>query len=807
MTTDRRDGKRVAEAAEKQGTQTAPTRRRLRRAAVAALVAAPLLAGPLPTAAATPSSPSPAGASPASPGEAATAPAAPEGSRTVDVSLDELTPSVPDRSDTLTISGTVTNNGPAKIGKGFVDVRVGPVLDSRSALAQAAERTGFTPGIDPPAVEGHSAKIPSLAPGVTKPFTLEVPVSDLELEGSGVHELGVAYSGHTPSRQFEQVLGIQRTFLPWQTSGMDKKTQLTYLWPLISSSHMTARTESDERQTPIFRSDDLEEAIGPGGRLQQMVALGEDLPVTWVVDPDLLASVEAMRESYKVRTEDGKTVPGRAQETARQWLHDLHQATEDDQIVALPFADPDVASLAHRGKAVPGALSRLRSATRLATITVENILYTTPNTDFAWPVEGAVDGSVVDVATSAGADHVIASSDSFTDSRDLSYTPDAARPVGGGTTAVVADEGLSSAFEGDLTDAGKSTLAVQEFLAHTLEISRQVPGKQRNVLVAPQRQPTVSQAQAMAEAIEALDATDRWTGSADLTRTAAAEPDPAADRTLPGRGSYPERLRENELPTDAFRHINETQSTLADFAEVLAEPERIKSPVGNAIDRALSTSWRGHPEASRDYRESVQDYLVGLTRQVQLIDKSDLTLSGRSATIPVTVQNNLAGKVDGLKLRLTSSRSIGLRIEDRMQQVVVDGGHSQSVKFDTTAKANGKTTVTAQLFTEDDEPYGEPVTFQVKVTSITSTVLLVIAAGFGLVVLAGIRMYTQRKRRGPLPDPDAPHEEPSGDDETSQDHETEESTDSEQPGERSGDTGKSAAGGSDPHGTGEKVDR
>lgn len=804
----------MAEAAEKQGTQTAPTTRRLRRAAVAVLAAAPLLGGFLPAASAAPATPASTAAPASVRTEAAAAPAAPrapQDSAVAEVALTEFTPSVPEADDTLTVSGTVTNNGRARITKGVVDLRVGPSLDSRSAMTEAAERTGFTPGIDPPAIDGHSVKIPALAPGVTRHFTLEVPVEDLGLEDAGVYQVGVAYSGHDSSQPFEQVLGIQRTFLPWQTSGMENPTRITHLWPLISSSHLTARTEADEQQTPIFLNDDLEQAIAPGGRLQQMVALGEDLPVTWVVDPDLLASVVAMTERYKVRTDDGETVTGDAQTVARQWLHELTEAIEDDEVVALPFADPDLASLAHRGKAVPGALSRLRSATTLAEDTVENILYTTPSTDFAWPVEGAVDTSVVDVATSAGADNVIASSDSFTDARDLPYTPNAARPVGGGTTAVVADEGLSDAFQGDLTSAGASTLAVQEYLSHTLAVGRQVPGKQRSILVAPQRQPTISQARAMAVSIQALSDDGRWTNFADLTATADFKPDPAADRSVPRPGSYPDRLRENELPTDAFRQIQVTQSTLEDFLEVLADPDRLKSPVGTAIDRALSTSWRGHPEAARDYRESVQEYLVGLTREVQLIDKSDLMLSGRSATIPVTVENGLAQKVDGLKLRLTSSRSIGLRIEDRMQPVIVDGGHSQSIKFDTSAKANGRTTVTAQLFTEDGKEYGEPVTFQVKVTSITSTVLLVIAAGVGLVVLAGIRMYTQRKRRGPSPDPDAPLPEPSGDDEPSQDEGTTDTTDTpdddEQAGEPHRDSQDTAAESDDPHGTGEKVDR
>jgi len=54
--------------------------------------------------------------------------------------------------------------------------------------------------------------------------------------------------------------------------------------------------------------------------------------------------------------------------------------------------------------------------------------------------------------------------------------------------------------------------------------------------------------------------------------------------------------------------------------------------------------------------------------------------------------------------------------------------------------------VIAQLYTEDGQRYGESIKFDVSVTEITPTVMLVIAGGVLLLVLAGFRMYTQRKR-------------------------------------------------------------
>ena len=179
----------------------------------------------------------------------------------------------------------------------------------------------------------------------------------------------------------------------------------------------------------------------------------------------------------------------------------------------------------------PRALSHLRPATELAAKTVDTVLGVKPRTDFAWPVDGAIDSSIVDVATSAGAHNVISRSDSLRDP-SIPYTPTAARPIGGGNTAVVADARLSRAFEGDMANAGDATHAVQEFLAQTQLIGRQSPGRQRSIVVAPQRMPSASQAQAMASALRTLES-ERWTQPLDLSRAAKAKPDPSANRQVP----------------------------------------------------------------------------------------------------------------------------------------------------------------------------------------------------------------------------------------------------------------------------------
>jgi hypothetical protein len=127
--------------------------------------------------------------------------------------------------------------------------------------------------------------------------------------------------------------------------------------------------------------------------------------------------------------------------------------------------------------------------------------------------------------------------------------------------------------------------------------------------------------------------------------------------------------------------------------------------------------------------------------------------------------------------------------------------------------------VIAQLYTEDGQKYGAPVSFDVKVTEITPTVMLVIGGGVLLLVLAGFRMYTQRKRASAAqteeggPDaaeqageesrnPDAPADrlpqEPEGSVSSSG------ADDPEHPSDPAPDTAPERT---DPAGTGERVDR
>jgi hypothetical protein len=795
----------VGEAAQEPATTPASPRRRLLRF-TALLAGATLLAGLLQTVQAT-----------GSRAQNAT------GSRTATVTLNDLEPRLPATGDTVTVSGTVTNNGKSAITDAHIGLRLGyggPIA-TRSAMKAVSARSGYDPDVDGEEIAGHTVKVPAVPAGVSAAFSLKVPVSALGLGATGVYVLGVTLDGQTSAERWQHVLGIRRTFLPWYDASQSPRpaeTRIGYLWPLTDKPHMAARGDTDSQQSPIFLDDDLTAELKPGGRLWTMVDLAQSLQVTWIVDPDLLASVDAMAKSYRVAGPGGdvtRTTPGTGTEYARQWLNALRKAVSGDQVIALPFGDTDLASLAHHGRGVAGTVTHLRTAESLGLTTVDTVLGATTvktlqggrvTTDVAWPVDGATDSSIVSVARSGGARDIIARSDNFPDNT-LPYTPSAARSLGGGTTAVVADAALSTAFSADMGGAQNANLAVQDFVAQTLLITMQAPARQRTLLVAPQRMPDVAQATAMAKAITLTDSSP-WAATVPFGTAAGTRPDARAGHKVASSAAYPAALRRQEQTAGDFQQLQTTQRGLNDFVVILTRQDRVTVPFGNAVLRSMSTQWRGQRREAADFRDSIGGYLTDLINAVHIIDKTtSLTLSGRSGTIPVTVKNDLGQPITGLVLRLTSDQTIRLEIHSPEQPISIEGGHTRTLKFRTTAGANGPAHLTAGLYTQKGVLYGQSVRFDVNITKVTDLVMLIIAAGLLLLVLAGVRIYRQRKRQAAAEsgggDPgtgvprDAAKGGHEGDDGTSQ------GTAPGHPGDRAADTGPESP---EPSPAGEKVD-
>ncbi|AUG78547.1 hypothetical protein CFP65_3762 [Kitasatospora sp. MMS16-BH015] len=691
------------------------------------------------------------------------------------VTINTVSPSVADQSTgTVTVTGTVTNSGGsafksahAAVRKPSPDGRKSLPLQTRSDLNLVAIRNspGSADGID---LAAPLDQLGDLAPGQSKSFKLEVPTAKLDLGEAGAYELAVDVWEGNEAAENSHPLGIARTFLPYNTPASPLATNVAALWPITHSPELVAQTMQDAEQTPVLRDDSLTKDLAPGGRLYELVNTGAGLPgLTWMVDPDLLDAVYAMTRNYRVQkpgtqaetATNDNTVPGGGKAVATAWLAALRTAvaTAGSQVVALPYADPDLASIAHNGVGLPGMDTALRKAGTVGRLTAEGRLATDVTAGVAWPYDGYLDQAVGQVAQTAGDGVVLVNGMSLPDPASLRYTPNAVRKLGNGLTAVVADPVVSEPFQHDLSTPKDVTAATQRFLAETMTITQQQPQDQRSLLVMPPRELTAATAKALANALTQAQ-NGKWLQLVKLDTVAQAQPNPQA-ATNPA--DYPAGVRASELDGTELGSVMSMQGDLDQLLRILTQPQRVRSPFSAAMLRSMSTAWRADPAAGDDYRAGVKKYLYNLITAVKVPKKSVITLPGDSGTLLVSVKNDLTQAVGNLELRLTSVQPNRLNVGPP-ETVVLDASTSRTLRFPAEAKVNGTVQMTAQLYTTGPGggPYGEAVTFNVDVTSVTQGVLYVIGGGVVLMLLAGGRFYLQRKKRAgePEEDPDAPLE-------------------------------------------------
>ncbi|MBP0453911.1 hypothetical protein J5Y04_30870 [Kitasatospora sp. RG8] len=695
------------------------------------------------------------------------------------------------QNGTVTISGHITNGGRSVLKSAHAAVRKpagGKPLTTRSELASVAGRTNPS-SWDGVALESPQYALNELGPGQSQPYTLSVAVSDLQLSGEGVYELAVDVSGSTADNQRDRALGIARTFLPYDPTPTEAQpSKVTTLWPLVHAPVLVAQTMSDNDLTiPVLRDDSLAAEFAPGGRLYELVETGSSLNgLTWVIDPDLLDTALAMTKRYRVQkpgiadskkkaAKEENTVDGTGSAAATAWLEKLRAAVAKNgsQVVALPYADPDLASIAHNAAELQGVDTALGKAATAGRLTVEGRLSVDTRSDVAWPYQGYLDQQIAGMAQRVGSGLLLVNGASLPEPDSLKYTPTAVRPIGNGQTAVVADEEVSALFAGDLNTPQAQTLAVQRFLAETFVISRQEPQNPRGLMVMPPRALTAETAKVLATAVQAAQA-GKWVEPVKLDVLAQGPADPKANGSVPAATDYPAQARASELPSSALTDTTGIQSKLDMLMRVLTLPQRVRGPFSAAMVRSMSTEWRTEAPAGALYRQGVDAYLDELIKAVNVPQKTSITFAGDTGVLQVSVRNDLTQPVTNLKLVLRPTQANRLKIHPA-EELVLPASQSVTLRFPAEAQNNGPVTVTAELWTTGPNPqlYGTAQTFTVEVTSVTNGVLYVFGGGLVLLLLAALRFFRQRKRRaengddgepiGDAPLADDPADDPADD--------------------------------------------
>lgn len=724
----------------------------------------------------------------------------------VRVEVTRLLPRAPTRPEELvTVAGRVVNTSGETVEQLQVQLLVGGVLRSRSALDLADD--GLRPAR--PRGEPEEPARPELAPRSQAAFELQVPVRDLRLGSLGVYPLQVQVTGRLPGTRRAVELARVQTFLPWFAGDDPAASRVAVLWPLVGEP---ARTPAG-----AFVGDDLAAAVGEQdgepGRLSALLRAalegsvgacddgggaaplaagaapdgaaacrGEPVPVTVAADPALLAAVEALGGPHVVVGPDGRREAG-PDPSAGRWLQDLRRLLEGApsdgdappaaDLLALPYADPDVVALTRQPVGLAGDVEQLRLLGRR---TAADVTGTEPLEQVVWPPGGPVTSTALDASLGGGATAVVLDEQALrpagpssgrTPGTRTELTTAAIGPV----TGLVLERTLSEllAVGPDDPDWQGERLAEQRWLVETAMLAAERPGESRTFVVAPPRRGTVV-AGVGAEVLRDIGRLP-WLCPVRLADVVAGREQCApgvVDRppsdTTEDRGGLGAAVGaavapvDDALPAAYLRELARvralgsqlTDEVLVAGSDAAAE---VKQRFLQARGRAESSAWRDDPEGGLRLLDLYEDDVASYRRSIEIRTPGRQLLTADSGVIEITVTNALDQPVtvgvqlnDPVEARLTSTdtdvRTVG------PQEVVV-------VRLRAEARTSGQFVVRATLLDRSGQPFGEPAELVVTSTRFGRLALAVTGIGAGvLLVAAGVRIARRALRRTqPMPPP------------------------------------------------------
>ncbi|GAA2297762.1 DUF6049 family protein [Nonomuraea roseoviolacea subsp. roseoviolacea] len=672
-------------------------------------------------------------------------------------------------ADVIKVSGTLRNDTGSDLSNLLVRLRYSsqPLPDRAALETYQADQTDQTlPG---QASQTSQVAIAAVAAGASAPW--EFTLTPAQLTHPALPRFGVYPIAIEVQQAGWRRLAVQRTFItyaPQQPKPVRNK--LAFALPLIDQPHRVI-DQPRHADDATFADDKLSAALTGKGRLADLLRIAQAAPkkVTWFVDPALLDDLTAMSKPYTVAGKD-TTVKKPADAAAAQWLNDLRTALADSPVVATPYADPDVAALAHHGFD-----TQVGRAIELGGQKATQLLRPEVSTSINWPASGLLDADALDLLAvgKPGVAHVgkvlltsanLPQQDQQTTPTTQTgqttqqtafasgaVTPDATATlysVAGPVTALVADPTLSQLFEPG-GGAGSTLLSRQRFIAETAMIAAE-PGQTtpRSIVVAPSRRwdPNPTLVSALLKTADDLP----WLSLTPLD--SVKPPKGAAARTAQTQRAgltYTDDNRKEELGRKYLTPVKD----IARNAELtsLITTDKPPSAFDAAVLRLTSSAWRNQTRAGRAATQLVRDAVdarMGMIAITGADPDRPRTLAGSDGVVPVSVKNSLPVGIT-VDVEVTSNNPKVLRIVPQPTHRLVIGGNGQSgtlpVKMTAASGVSGDSAVTVQLRTSDGQPYGKPVKLIIRTTGYTGIALVIVGAALAVMLAAVVTRVLRRR--------------------------------------------------------------
>ncbi|WP_375295787.1 DUF6049 family protein [Gordonia westfalica] len=611
--------------------------------------------------------------------------------------------------------------------------------------------------------------------------------------------------------------------------------RMTMLWPLAAPPQLAPGVLGGNTEPVRLINEDMARSLDTGGRLNELLkalqkvvgeppreqsgppsseppaeSSTEPAPVAMpgseklaesmclAIDPDLIVTVRAMSLGYEVSTNPSDptsaTRPGNGSDIAGRWLDSLRWTANRMCVVALPFAQADLTSLARIGNS-----GLTEAALRTPADIVDLILGIRSVRGLSVPALGAIDDAGADALADAAITSTALASNSIvpTGRRD-----DSGRYRVGRLTAQAFDAPITASLAAvgtaprtpaltpesqqvDLTDESmgsrrQSALAALAYPAIAAPqpdsaegdstTPRPVAGRSAFLVPPTYWSPTVADS-------DALFATARL-----LLESGAATPTPlpslvqelatadATGRLTNPPGVGPVGRVGSVLTTEATaairRNVEDSwqfEGALVRSADVAATPERYMSPLREDQLRAIrapdaeGSAVHTHLRRLQEERiDAVASTLHRLGQSVTILDPGGrYTLASERSPVLLAVRNDLALPV---RARLTTSAPEGIEIGD-LGVIEIPARGTRQIQLPTRGESSEAITIDIRLATVTGVPLGQPITLQVHTNAYGKPLFYItIVAGVALVLLTARRLW--HRFRG-QPDPaDADRPEP-----------------------------------------------
>lgn len=673
------------------------------------------------------------------------------------VHIDSLNHAALPRHGRLVVTGTVSNDS----NEVWRDINVHPLtsyepMTTRAELTAAAATPADT-YVGARLTAPHTFEpIGDLSPGETAHFRLSLPISALDIAGTpGVYWFGIHALGANSQGSDDFADGRARTFIPL----LPRRTGSTQAAIVVPLRAQVRRDPSGA----LLDQSTWTTQLGAGGLLARQLSFvrtAQGVPLTWLVDPAVLQAVDDIAHgnpplSYGEPTTAPTPSPSPGSSpspsqspaaspnpspsggssgtpaspstapagtdaglpvtdpTAEHWLTGILASMSGGSVLGLPYADPDVVSVAHHGPDL------LRQARSLGEQTFSR--FGVPDSPALAPVDGLLDQKSL---REVRRDTTLLLSDRGQALRQTQWR------TRSGQDLVFTDARAASGGPAPTPPLDALALRQRIVAAAALRALHGVDSPMVVVLPDGWDPGTAWQRARFFPGLEGLP----WLQLSPVT------PNPVAD-TFRRPLDYPrsaahQRIHPRNVAA-ARRLVNAGQT----LASVLASGSRVSDQVTGAALGAVSYHARESQRVARQQVNAFDQTIHHTLSGISIAGTDFVTLSGKSGSLTVSLVNGLQVPITvGLRARSDSSQ---VRV-DTPEPVQVAAGQRTTVRLPASSRAVGVHQITLTPVSESGQPVGTPLVFSLRTSDVGRWIWLVLGAGGALLVFAVIRRVVRR---------------------------------------------------------------